>query len=288
MQIEFKEKPYEKYFAAEIARLTNISFSPDQCDEEFLGFDDAFHLPSSFFRGRLPHVPIRPWSRLNGISIRELDHIVGEFSRRMPPFRFNLFLQYKRPEYLSRKSAQEWSCWDAPYYRYETTPHQQDLLEDLERQSRGRAATVYASPAFWKADDLWSNVGAQSVISGSNIASVSKLRGHSRFTYVGPGNIGKGHSDPVDLESLTFQRVIEDGTSQEALHLISTSNGLRRRSNRVLRSNDFGSRILDQIRYVLLEGEVSGVRIPDDSVVAALQKMEIISDAMGISFFAIG
>jgi hypothetical protein len=288
MQIEFKEKPYEKYFAAEIARLTNVSFSPDQCDEEFLGFDDAFRLPTWFFRRWLPHVHLRRWSRLNGISVRELDDIVGEFSRRMPPFRFNLFVQYKRPEYLSRKSAQEWSCWDAPYFRYETTPHQQDLLEELERQSRGRAATVYASPAFWKADDLWSSVTAQSVIGNSNIANVTKLRGHSRFTYITHGNFGKGHSDPVDLESPTIERVIEDGTKQEALPFNQHIKRAARELEQSLRNNEFGSKVLDRIRYVLLEGEVSGIRIPDESVVAALQKIEVASDAIGVSFFAIG
>ncbi len=44
MKIEFKEKPFEKQFAIEIGRLTNVSYSLDQCDEKFLGFDDAFYL----------------------------------------------------------------------------------------------------------------------------------------------------------------------------------------------------------------------------------------------------
>ncbi len=42
MKAQFKEKTYEKQFGIEIGRLTNIVYSPDQCDEKYLGFDDAF------------------------------------------------------------------------------------------------------------------------------------------------------------------------------------------------------------------------------------------------------
>lgn len=49
MKIPFKEKPFEKQFGIEIGRRTNTIYSPDQCDERFLGFDEAFFLP-------LPHL----------------------------------------------------------------------------------------------------------------------------------------------------------------------------------------------------------------------------------------
>ncbi|MFD2250849.1 hypothetical protein FHS82_001395 [Pseudochelatococcus lubricantis] len=44
METEFKEKTYEKYFPHEVARLTNIMFSPNPCDEALLGVDDALWL----------------------------------------------------------------------------------------------------------------------------------------------------------------------------------------------------------------------------------------------------
>jgi hypothetical protein len=52
MLAEFKEKPYEKYFGIELGRRTNVTFSPDQCDEGFLGFDDAFFLPMPSLEGK--------------------------------------------------------------------------------------------------------------------------------------------------------------------------------------------------------------------------------------------
>ena len=174
MLAQFKEKTYEKYFGFELARLTNVTFSPDQCDEAFLGFDDAFFLSWQLLKPRLPHMRRQRWARLHGLPLSTFDIIGDEMSRRLPPFKFNLFVQYKRPEYLSRSSALEWPCWRNPYFRYETTPHQHELLAKIEHQSRGRAATVYAAPAFWRSDDLWSHVKAQSVVAQSNIASVGR------------------------------------------------------------------------------------------------------------------
>src|SRR5450631_1110624 len=128
MQTGFKEKTYEKYFGGEVARLTTITFSPDQCDESYLGFDDAFRLPWFLLRRWFPHLRRGSRGCSAGLSIRELDDLTAQMIQRMPPFRFNIFVQYKRPEYLLRSSAQEWSCWNSPYFRYDTTPHQHDLL----------------------------------------------------------------------------------------------------------------------------------------------------------------
>jgi hypothetical protein len=85
-----------------------VTFSPDQRDEFLLGIDEAFLLPPPFLMGRLPHMRRRRWARLHRFPLSELDHIGDELSRRLPPFKFNLFVQYKRPEYLSRSSAVEW------------------------------------------------------------------------------------------------------------------------------------------------------------------------------------
>jgi hypothetical protein len=171
MKIEFKEKPYEKYFSHEIARLTNVSFSPDQCDENFLGFDDAFLLPFEYLLSIAPYVRRSRHLHRSGIVLRELDHLAEKVVERMPPFRFNLFVQYKRPEYLRTRGAREWSHWHAAYYRFEITPHQQRLLERLDAASHGRAATVYASPAFRSSSDLWRFAESEKILDNSNVAS---------------------------------------------------------------------------------------------------------------------
>ena len=211
MKTEFKEKTFEKYFSCEIARLTNITFSPDQCDEHFLGFDDAFLLPFPLLVGLAPYVRRSRWARRTGITLDILDDLLPELIERMPPFRFNLFVQYKRPEYLKTRGAKEWAAWHSPYYRIDITPHQQTLLENIDALSVGRAAVVYAAPAFWSSTDLWTHVESQKVIENSNIASCGLLAGHHCYTYAARGHGGHAHSEPVQVSSRPLDEIISAG-----------------------------------------------------------------------------
>lgn len=127
MLAQFKEKTFEKYFGHELARLTKVTFSPDQWDEALLGFDEAFHLPMLILHNLL-RAPGRRRRNLPGIELSEIERLGDELSASLPPFKFNLFVQYKRPEYLRSTIAREWASWHKPYFRYETTPHQQDAL----------------------------------------------------------------------------------------------------------------------------------------------------------------
>jgi hypothetical protein len=283
METEFKEKTYEKYFSHEVSRLTNISYSPDACDENLLGFDEAFLLPLPWMVSRTPFVRRGRWARMHGMDIRQLDQISDDFSRRLPPFRFNLFVQYKRPTFLQTRGAGEWENWGTPYYRYITTPHQQDLLEKIEQQSLGRAATIYASPAFWKSNDLWDNVKAQTIIENSNIASVGRLKGHGRYTYNSAGFQGKGHSEATDIESPAFESLI--GRSQEGEPLRFNTH-IKRAAKLIVettRSIDDASPLYNQAYSAL------GIEEFDDrSFASALAVIEAFSDAFGVSYIAIG
>lgn len=228
MKVEFKEKPYEKYVSQELGRLTNFAYSPDQCDESFLGFDDAFLLAA-------PHLfmlaPFRRRSRrlrAFGLTIAELDLVDDEIVKRMPPFRFNLFIQYKRPEYLRTKGASEWVHWGSPYYRIELTPHQQAILEQIEAGSHGRAATVYAAPAFWTSADLFKHALAGEVVVNSAFADVARLAGHGKYTYSGPGHVGVGHSEPALIDNTPLRERIAAGLEQNeaieaSFHIIKTA-----------------------------------------------------------------
>lgn len=208
MDTEFKEKTFEKYFGHEIARLTNVTFSPDQCDEALLGFDEAFLVPEIWFLRFAPYVRRSRLRRLTGVEIDKFNEAGKLHARHLPDFKLNLFVQFKRPTFLRSRGAKEWSDWKQSYYRYEITPHQQEALERLDAQSHGRAAVVYASPAFWQAADLWAHVKNEVVVEQSNIANASKLKGHGHYSYVSPGCVGKGHSETVDIESDALADVI--------------------------------------------------------------------------------
>jgi hypothetical protein len=286
MLAEFKEKTYEKYFGYELARVTNVTYSPDQCDENVLGFDDAYFLPWELLRHRLPYMRRRRWSKLHGLTISQLDEIGDEISRRLPPFRFNLFVQYKRPEYITRSNAAEWSCWFNPYFRYETTPHQQDMLAEIEHGSHGRAATVYAAPAFWRCSDLWSHVSAGRIVAESNIVSVGRLKGHGRFSYQAAGSCGLGHSDPIRIEGLSLQQLIADGLNQEGAPFNRHIKRAARLVEEVLTRDDAATSLMDQARVAAL-GE-GAAETPRESLLFALATLEAFSEAFDVSFYAIG
>lgn len=284
MQIEFKEKTYEKYFSREIARLTDSSFSPDQCDENFLGFDEAFLLPFEHLLFIPPYVRRSRRLRRSGILLRELDHLTERAIERMPPFRFNLFVQYKRPEYLRTRGAREWKHWHAPYYRFDITPHQQQLLERLDAVSHGRAATIYASPAFWTATDLWQFVAAGQVIGSSNVASAVRLAGHGCYSYVDPGHRGMGHSEPEEIESPSLKEAVSGGVKtnepvEAKEHIIQTAAIAREAAG----GDEETAMLLNQAEYLYLTDEPSRSRVME-----ALTTLVAFSDAFAISSYMHG
>jgi hypothetical protein len=208
MKAKFSEKTYESYFQTELGRLTKVSFAPGQNDEGVLGFDGAFLLPIALLPDILPYMRGRRWRRFIGFSASDIADFGAELDERLPPFNLNLFAQYKRPEYLARSNATEWSSWSGPYYRYTSDERQQRLLERVALAAHGRAAVVYASPAFWSATDIFTLARDGGIIANSNIADVARLTGHHRFSYVEPGHLGIGHSDPEPVESTPFEAIL--------------------------------------------------------------------------------
>src|SRR5690606_7278071 len=102
--------------------------------------------------------------KLTGIEIKEFNRFGKMIASHMPEFKLNLFVQFKRPTFLKSPGAKEWSDWRQSYYRFGITPHQQEALERIDAQSYGRAATIYASPAFRQAADLWAHVRSGAVV----------------------------------------------------------------------------------------------------------------------------
>jgi hypothetical protein len=287
---EFKEKTFEKYFGFELARQTNVTFSPDQCDEEFLGFDDAFLLP---WRRDLfswwPSMRRRRRQWFSGISIREIDTLAADISKRMPRFKFNLFVQYKRPHFIDHHRGKEWLCWGTPYFRFDITPHQQKLLADLEAQASGRAAIVYASAAFWQNSDLYSHSLRGTVVSNSNIASVARLSGHGRFSYQKPGSFGRAHSDPVDIESRSISQVIEIGLQQAKLPFNRHIKLAALNINKAIAPDEPQAAMLDQVRRLILGDEVdAAAEEPADSFVYAVATIVAFSELFDVSYYAMG
>ncbi|WP_137110183.1 hypothetical protein [Rhodobacter sp. SY28-1] len=283
MDIEFKEKTFEKSFGHELARLTNATFSPDQCDESWLGFDEAFFLPMEWFFRFGPYVRRHRQRRLTGVEIDEFNMTGKTIASHLPDFKLNLFVQFKRPTFLRSRGAKEWSDWNQSYYRYQTMPHQQEALERIDAQSFGRAATIYASPAFWQASDLWSYVRGSTVVDHSNIASVGKLKGHGHYSYIEAGCFGKGHSETVDIESQPLKEIISLGLDRN--NPLPLNQHLKKTAAAIVEATSGSDLVTPIFRQVQTARELE--TLDPGSLYDAIQIIEIFSDAFGVRYFSL-
>jgi hypothetical protein len=289
-QAEFEEKTFEKYFGHELDRVASVTFSPGQRAEFHLGFDEAFRVPWPILRWRFPHLMPGLWSRMPGVRFGELDEIAMEVSDHLPPFRFNFFAQYKRPQYVAGPRGAERSDWGSPYYRYVITPHQQDALVRLFHASAGRAAVVYASPAFWRNETLFGLAAKRRVISRSNIASVERLVGHGCFTYVSPGGHGKAHSEVEDVDGPGFEEILQQGLEQPAMpfrdYILKTAVQIGRsmEDDGPIRTQVYAAR---EAIFSMSDADSRG-RISPDSFAHALATIEAYCDVLGLGLHAVG
>lgn len=280
---EFEEKTYEKYFGWELIRHAKASYSPGQCGELLVGFDDAFWLirvASLRFRH------LFPGSWLPGLSVSEVNDLARTIGHELPPFRFNIFVQYKRPQQMVGNRSAEWRCWGRPYYRYHTTNHQQAALTTIHRASRGRAAVVYAAAAFVRNERLFECAQSRQVIDNSNIAAVERLVDHEVYTYDRSGNIGVAHSDPEEIDSPNFLEIVRNIPEQEGAlfydHVVATARIVRTSLEELQGHLD----ILDvSIRTNMILAGIDDGQLERDSFVDAIYTIEAFLDLYNTSLY---
>lgn len=209
MQAEFEEKQYEQHLNLELLKGSNLLFPPGQYLENTVGFDAALFTVHPKFWKNFPNLyKWRHWllhSAPKGISLPlELWQLIEDSIEDFPKFRFNAFIQHKRPEYMKRSDASEWRSWNSSYYRYRLMSHQQDALCKIDRVIGNDGVVVYACPAFHKTSELWDAIEKRKLIEFSNFCQVRRLTGHNTFTYREPGNFGIAHSEPEQIESEIF------------------------------------------------------------------------------------
>lgn len=224
-KIEFTERTYEKYFGYELIRKNNsiFPFSLGLHDEFVLGFDEAFYIPVSWKTLSLyKHLLGGPWLIPLGISDIEIFNDVFKQNAELlsSSFKLNLFVQYKRPEFITRSNGKEWDAWQQKYFRYHITPHQHAALSRLNNKANGRASIVYSSPAFHKFNDLFEYAKNGKIIDHSNIVLVDSIHtNHNSYTYILGGNIGKAHSELENIESQRLEEIIRSAENNKGLNL---------------------------------------------------------------------
>lgn len=225
MKCKFEEKQFEKLIDAELFGPGRL-FPMGQVLEGVLGFDSAGFIRSRpFWRRFRPGWP-PPWWLPGVYPNHDLWDISESVinSDAFPKFKCNVFLQYKRPEYISSRRGREYPDWNSPYFRYEIDLKQQRILDQLETKVSSSALVLYACPAFWKYRQLWDYGQAASLIDNSNFCKPSFLTGHRRYTFVDSGTSGKAYSEPNEIKVVNFKEELDK---------------LLRQENRFLNNKDF-------------------------------------------------
>jgi hypothetical protein len=207
MYAQFEEKQYEDALKIELVDKTSI-YTPGQVFENDIGIDAALFSKNLIFWKLWPfgsHFP-------SGDSLNaELWDILEENlkTNQFPKFKCNLFVQFKRPEYISSSRGKEYSFWNKPYFRYNIKTNQQDALCKLERNISSNSIVVYACSAFWEFDDLWNFKANSQLVEKSNFAKPRDLNNHQTYTYVSDGKDGKAFSQPEDINGIDIIECIE-------------------------------------------------------------------------------
>lgn len=287
---EFEERTYEKYFGYELQLRPKQTFSPGQCAEFYLGFDEAFDIPLRHFWRNFPELLSRWWRGLPGISLDEVEDFFTQMSDSLPPFRFNLFAQFKRPVFVMGHMGAEWRHWSSPYYRYKIVKHQHEALERIHKAASGRAACIYASAAFIQNRDLYSYAEKGKVISESNIASVEALgTSHTAFTYQKPGRFGIACSEPEAVSSPNLDEIIAGGLEQPAIpwrdHIIKTAYIIQSS----ISEYEEGRIVHEAARRTILGIlNVDAAEVNPESVLYSIATVEAFSEAFGTTLFSFG
>jgi len=173
---EFEEKEFEIPLYVELADGSPYVWSPGQVLEKSLGFDGAqFTRNLTFWKLIGRHSAIVP-----GIDLNSLRNTLP-IKRLLPTFRCNLFLQVKRPQHLIRRTR---GCsLNSPYFRFEVEYEQQMILYNLGEKLLNRAFIGYASPAFYKLEELYQHAIKSQLVSRSSFIKVNRLRGHNYWAY---------------------------------------------------------------------------------------------------------
>lgn len=213
MKAEFEEKQYEQHLNIELLQGENLILPPGQVLEHTFGFDAVLFSKHPKFWKHYPHM--YKWHHRLFRNAPKGIHLPNELWKNLeyeiedlPPFKFNIFIQHKRPEYMSQSNSAEWSSWNSSYYRYSIMQQQQDTLVTLENQVKDYAIVIYACPAFHTKKEFWETVKDKKFIDNSNFCSPSVLNNHMKYTFQNGGTYGIAHSEPERVDSINIRKQI--------------------------------------------------------------------------------
>ncbi|MBB4857169.1 hypothetical protein HNO88_000476 [Novosphingobium chloroacetimidivorans] len=214
---QFEEDAFQQLVDGAIGRLTNIVTTPGRVAENALGYDAACLLTADDLVAVVgPHVaphavgaaPTHPLHLGITVNATVWTNLAALPAAKIPPFRLNLFVQYKSPVGLSGGKAAQWPHWQAPYFRYEMEPKQLAVMAAIDGSGSG-ALGCYCSPDFLDAATLWSCTTKATILDHAHFVRAQQLASHGCYTYQSANGPGKAFSEPEIIPREDFPAMLE-------------------------------------------------------------------------------
>ena len=219
---EFEEKEYEGFLYSELDRGVSRFWHPGQVLENYLGFDRAMFLDDPYF-----------W-RMHGIRGAKRGLLLSGFpwpflprklKFRLPRFRYNCFVQAKRPQYGSRLPLSLSALGTTrPFFKFQIDTDQQATLEAAAARLRRRALFCYAAPVFFKSRDLFRYDTAGSIVANSTFPDIDRLAGQHAWYYNQPGASGIANRSYEHLQMPPLNERVEELIRADDRHTEETQS----------------------------------------------------------------
>lgn len=204
---QFEEKTYETYLNFELTHEKRI-FPPGQFFEFDIGIDAAIYSMNPIIWRIFNRRPFPRGERLRAQLWDFAERAITD--DQFPKFRVNLFIQYKRPEFITGYGGSEYKEWNQPYFRYRISSTQQNSLFHLEENISSNSIVAYACAAFWKNDDLYRFQRINQLIQNSNFVQPSNLQGHEVYTFINGGGHGIACTEPTYIRNMDIIQNIDN------------------------------------------------------------------------------
>lgn len=202
---EFEEKQYEFAALWEIAAGSTAVFPSGQVLESLVGYDAALS------PGPSPIWSMLGTSQPTGIPLTPalwLPFADLPPAAKLPSRLVSLILQFKTSEFTDHWRAGQYHYWKGGYYRFRLRSEQQERLETLEGNVKGKALVRYAAPAFLHYSDLLHLASTGNVCDQSAFVSAARLTGHRLWSYAGPGTHGFANPEGEETPADTFESLL--------------------------------------------------------------------------------
>lgn len=207
---EFGEEQYKSYLISELT--DSLYFIPTQRLEKYLPYDVA--LNTSYF------------GNITGMNLQDPRHlrfVAQKYSNNIPKYFVNTFLQTKRLFYVSRNYDHNiWRHYGNPYFKFFIDDPQHTSFIGLENSIQQRAIVRYASPCFWRWEEIDIFVCSKNIVQNTHFTSPNNIGpNHECYTYINPYQKGVAFSEKKEVEPDYLLKTVEGKLfkqKKESLH----------------------------------------------------------------------